>query len=77
MDECVRELVRAGLPLAEALAAVTSRPASVLGLDEIGCLRPGMAADVVVLDPELRPVRTLLAGETVFERIGLEAAARG
>jgi N-acetylglucosamine-6-phosphate deacetylase len=77
LDECVRELVRMRVPLDAALAAVTSRPADLLGLPQIGRLRPSRPADVVLLDRELRPVRTLLAGETVFERIGLEAGARG
>lgn len=41
----------AGLPFAVALAAVTSTPASVLGLADAGHLEEGARADVVVLDP--------------------------
>ena len=68
LDECLRELVRCGVPQAAALAAVTARPAAVLGRDDLGRLAPGLPADVVLLDRELRPVRTLRAGRTVFER---------
>jgi len=39
------------LPLARALAAVTSAPARVLG-EDTGTLQPGRKADVVVFDPE-------------------------
>jgi len=39
------------LPLAQALAAVTSRPASVLGVPA-GTLEPGAAADLCLFDPQ-------------------------
>jgi dihydroorotase len=41
----------AGLGLAESLAAVTSRPANVLGL-AAGALVPGAAADICLFDPD-------------------------
>jgi dihydroorotase len=42
-----------GMPLTEVVRAVTSRPASVLGLaDQIGSLRPGATADVAILRVE-------------------------
>lgn len=42
-----------GMPLAEVVRAVTSRPAAVLGLmDQIGTLRPGATADVALLRVE-------------------------
>ena len=46
-----REPGATGLPWGEAFATVTSRPAQALGLDkEIGSLRPGRRADVVIWD---------------------------
>ncbi|MGW4248246.1 N-acetylglucosamine-6-phosphate deacetylase [Nocardia sp. NPDC004722] len=50
------------VPLADAVAAVTSTPAAAAGLDEVGDLRPGMYADAVVLDEELNLVRVLRRG---------------
>ncbi len=54
------ELLALGMSLDEVVATVTSNAASLLGLaDEIGTIRPGMAADISVLDE--------LAGEFVLK----------
>lgn len=48
-----------GLPLEAALEAITLAPARILGLDgEIGSLRPGRSADVIVLDGDVIQPRT-------------------
>jgi N-acetylglucosamine-6-phosphate deacetylase len=67
MDAAFRNLVNGcGLSVPDAVAATATRPAALLGLaGETGELRPGLAADLVVLDPELRPVRVLARGEWV------------
>lgn len=62
--EAVRQYVLAGAALEEAVAAVTTRPAALLGAD-IGQLRPGDPADLIVLDDALQPCDVVLAGETV------------
>lgn len=68
----VLDLVTAGWPLAEALAAGTSGAAEVCGLAaETGALRPGLAADLLVVEGDLavdatalgRPAGVLLRGE--------------
>ena len=46
----LRMLVELGVPIVEAVAAVTSTPARLLGRDDVGVLRVGAAADLVVLD---------------------------
>ncbi len=50
---CVRRAVRAGVDLATAFAAATSRPAAALGLPDVGGLEVGDRADVLVLDDDL------------------------
>jgi N-acetylglucosamine-6-phosphate deacetylase len=63
LDGMVRNLVAfAGVPLEAAVAAVTTVPAGVLGLDDRGALIPEAVADVVVLDAADRVVATVVAG---------------
>lgn len=52
----------AGIPLPEALAAVTSTPAAMLGLAEVGRLVPGAWADLVELSEELEVTRVMRRG---------------
>ncbi len=57
----LRMLVELGVPIAEAVDAVTRTPARILGRDDIAVLRPGAAADLVVLDDDFS-VRSVLVG---------------
>ncbi|MPZ61186.1 MAG: N-acetylglucosamine-6-phosphate deacetylase [Propionibacteriales bacterium] len=60
---CVREI---GLDIADVVRMAATTPARVLGLDgEIGGLRAGLRADVVVADEDLRPVAVMRAGRWV------------
>jgi N-acetylglucosamine-6-phosphate deacetylase len=49
----------------DAVAATTTRPADLLGRIDLGRLRPGDPADIVVLDDALSVSETLLAGVPV------------
>jgi imidazolonepropionase-like amidohydrolase len=63
--------VAAGLPYRDALAAITSTAAKVLGLPTTaGTLSPGAAADLVIwdgdpLEPSSAPVLVMIDGEKV------------
>ena len=70
MDQAVRNLVGCGATLAEAVWAATVAPARLLGDPEVGLLRVGAPADVVVLDDELRVVRTVVGGVEAFAAVG-------
>jgi imidazolonepropionase-like amidohydrolase len=65
--------VRNGLSADDALAAVTSTPARLIGLEEqIGVLSPGRAADLVVWNAEpfaatSRPVLVMVDGGVVYD----------
>ena len=67
MNDLVSKFHALGLPLEDAVAAATSRPAKVLGLQEsLGSLAPGMAGDAAVF--EMREGRFAwqdMAGHTV------------
>ncbi|MEC8197601.1 MAG: amidohydrolase family protein, partial [Pseudomonadota bacterium] len=53
-----------GLPGAVCLAA--SNPAEALGLNDRGEIAVGKRADLALVDPHLRVVKTLCAGDVVF-----------
>ena len=61
--EVLRRTVAAGVDPAAAVLAATAVPARVLGLDaELGSLKPGMRADIVVVDRHFRASAVLRAG---------------
>jgi len=68
LDAALRNLRRfAGASAREAVAACTLVPARILGVEaERGTLRPGARADFAVLDAELRPRETWIAGRRVY-----------
>jgi len=61
-------LVRIGIPLDQAVAAVTRRPARLLGLASHGFLRPGDPADLVVVDEDLALIRVVKRGVEITRR---------
>ncbi len=64
MDRAVRTAVDAGLPLAAALAAASTRAGRLVGDDRAAAgLAVGAPADVAVLDGDLTVVRTLIDGQ--------------
>jgi N-acetylglucosamine-6-phosphate deacetylase len=51
MDTVFRRAITAGLSVSEAVAAASTTPARVLGIDDrVGSLRPGLEANLVILD---------------------------
>jgi beta-aspartyl-dipeptidase (metallo-type) len=73
--ETLREVVGAGVPLAEALAPVTSTPARLFRFHDRGRLAVGLRADVLLLDEALG-VRALWGGGQPLVRDGA-AVVRG
>ena len=71
MDRAVANCVTdAGIPLAEAVAAASSTPAGLLGLDDRGALMPGRRADLVALGPDLRAEKVWVGGAAAWTRPG-------
>lgn len=67
LDRAVRNLIGIGLDEASVLSAATRVPADALGRSDLGRIAPGARADLVWFDDEYRPLRTWVAGRTVFE----------
>jgi N-acetylglucosamine-6-phosphate deacetylase len=65
MIEAIRNLHALGASLAEALAAATSVPASVIGETKVGRLEVGGAADVVVVNDNLEVEKVLVGGDAL------------
>lgn len=65
LDVALRGAVAAGVPVEDALAALTTTPAGVLGRTDVGHLEPGARADAVVLDDALTVVGVLHGGRRV------------
>jgi N-acetylglucosamine-6-phosphate deacetylase len=66
--DVVRTTVAGGVPLADAVLAASTTPATVLGDDRIGALQVGRRADVVIADTDLRVIKVLRAGRVVHPR---------
>jgi len=61
----LRHLVSLSVSLSDALAAVTERPARVLGRRDVGHLREGGQANVVMFDDHLEPREVLVNGRSI------------
>jgi N-acetylglucosamine-6-phosphate deacetylase len=62
MRDAIRNAVRLGISLEEAVDAATRVPARAARRADLGALKPGAPADVVVLDGDLEVTRVLVAG---------------
>jgi N-acetylglucosamine-6-phosphate deacetylase len=63
--EAVRLPIGMGIPMLRAFAAATSNPAAAIGRPELGVLRVGTTADLLVLDDDMVLQRVLLGGRDV------------
>jgi len=66
LDLELRNIVRAGVPLPDAVRAASTNPADLLGLDDRGRIDSGLRADLVVLDATLGLRRVMRGGEWLF-----------
>ena len=57
-----------GLPLCEAVAMASRNPANAIGEARKGSLEAGKDADIILFDSRLSVHRTIVRGETVYQR---------
>jgi len=63
LDRALRNIVKLGVPLADALRMLTLNPATLLGIEfKKGSLRPGADADILLLDKSLHVTQTWTRG---------------
>jgi N-acetylglucosamine-6-phosphate deacetylase len=68
-DAALRNFVAySGMRMDDAVFGLTLNPARALKLEGRGCIEPGAHADLVMLDDELRVMKTFAEGRLVFER---------
>lgn len=59
----LRNAVSFGVPLEQAVMAATSTPAKAIGMErEIGCIRTGARADLLILDEHLELEKVIIGG---------------
>ncbi|KUO86076.1 MAG: N-acetylglucosamine-6-phosphate deacetylase [Caldivirga sp. CIS_19] len=66
MDNALRNLVKLGLRLSDALRLTSMNPALSIGEHSMGCLKPGCLADFIVIDDKLRLMATYVGGTMVY-----------
>ncbi len=67
--EELRNVVSYGMPIEDAVMAMTETPAKDLGLENIGKLEAGMCADFIVLDEKLELVATVIDGKLAHGKL--------
>jgi N-acetylglucosamine-6-phosphate deacetylase len=65
LDDAVRNLVGAGIPLHDAVAAASTNPAELLGASDRGRLAIGMRGDLAVLEGSLQ-IRRVITARSAF-----------
>lgn len=69
LDE-VKNLIRFGIPLRQAVKSATINPASVIGAErEIGSIEEGKRADLIVLDKDFNLILTMIGGKIIPARL--------
>jgi N-acetylglucosamine-6-phosphate deacetylase len=67
MDAAVRHVIdEAGVTLDDAIAAASTTPARLLGLDDRGAISPGRRADIVALSPSREVEAVWIGGEQAY-----------
>jgi N-acetylglucosamine-6-phosphate deacetylase len=66
MDQAFRNAVSLGVSIPEAARLTSANAARYLGLADRGALKPGLRADLVVLDQELQVIEVWVGGNCLF-----------
>jgi N-acetylglucosamine-6-phosphate deacetylase len=68
-DRLVRTMInQAGVSLTDAITMMTSTPARIMRVHSKGALKPGMDADVVLFNDDIRIDKTIVGGRIIYDR---------
>lgn len=71
MDQLVRNMIRlGGVSLLDAVKMATFNPARIIGINDIGVLRPGARADVTLFNEDVAVVMTIVGGRIMYQSHG-------
>jgi len=66
LSDCVRNAVKFGISLEDAVKAATQNPARAVSIDQItGRLEPGKSADILIWDANLHTIAVFVGGEPI------------
>ena len=68
LHRCVGNMVKAGVPLDQAVRMASENPARRIGAADKGRIEAGRDADLVLLDDALQPVWVMARGSIVSDR---------
>jgi N-acetylglucosamine-6-phosphate deacetylase len=66
-DRLVRNAIKAGATLEDAVRMMTSTPAKMIGMTDRGEIARGKRADLIFVDHQMNIGRVMMAGKTVVE----------
>ncbi|MBR5751620.1 MAG: amidohydrolase family protein [Clostridia bacterium] len=70
LSRCVQNMVRAGVPVDQAVRMASENPARRIGANRKGRIEAGMDADLVLLDADLQPVWVMARGRVIRDSLG-------
>lgn len=76
LHRCLRTMVSAGVPVAEAVRMASDNPARRIGASKKGRIAPGIDADLLLLDPETLALRFVMAQGRVIRDEGIPARGK-
>jgi N-acetylglucosamine-6-phosphate deacetylase len=68
MDRAVKNVLKLGYSLIDAVVMASLAPAKSIGLDRFGDIEVGHYADLVLLDKNASVVKTIVSGEVAYEK---------
>ena len=70
MPQGIKNLIRFGFPVVDAVRCATANPAEVMNYSTKGRIAPFFDADIAVFNADWEAVLTIIGGEIIVNRVG-------